>query len=277
MPEISGVKVLDRLMAIFSVYSSDRDEFSELSLSDVAEKAGIDKGTTHRLLAAAAKHNLIEQDPKSRKYRLGLRFFEFGTLAVLRFGISQAAHSLIVDLSRSTGETVNLAVLSEGEALCVDKAESERPFRFPAQVGLRLPAHCTSAGKVLLTALSERELREIVDKKGLSRRTPQTITSFDELTRELESVRRRGYALDDEELEIGLRCVSAPVYDQTRTVVAALSIPAPAARFAKSEIPARVDMLMTAADRISQRLGYVSDAAHPPAMGDTPARALSSK
>lgn len=253
---VSGLQVLDRLMAIFVAFEAAKDSNHELSLAEVCQRVDLDKATIHRMLAAAAAHGLVEQDKDTRKYHMGFRFFELGMLTPISFGIGKIAHESLEQLSHATGETVNLAVLNHGRVLCVDKVESDRPFRFPSEVGLSLPAHATSAGKVLLSSLNDKELARLVEQAGLPSYTPQTITKLDDLKIELDMVRRRGYALDDEELELGLRCVSAPCYDHAGKLVASLSVPAPAARFSKSEIPQRVAMLKDAASRISARLGF---------------------
>jgi DNA-binding IclR family transcriptional regulator len=159
-------------------------------------------------------------------------------------------------LVESTGETVQLAVLDHLSVLYIRIRESRQAVRMSSSPGSRAPAHCTSVGKVLLAHQPPEVVKQVVDN-GLTRYTENTITSPERLIDELASIRTRGYAIDDEEIEVGLRCVAAPIRDHTGQVTAAISVAAPVQRMTKRNLQTTVPTIIAAADSISKRLGYM--------------------
>lgn len=249
------VQVLDRAVTILDTLAAhDYD----LSLFELAERLSLHKSTIHRLLMVLERHRLVERRAQSGKYGLGLRLFEFGTKAFARLGLGERARPYLERLAADAGETAHLCILDDGEVLYLEKVEPSRTVRVPSSVGQRNPAHCTAVGKALLAHLPESDLDALVRSRGLKAYTRNTIASPVLLKRELRAIRERGYAIDDEEIEEGLRCIGAPVRDHGGRVVASMSIAGPAFRVTRGRAPALGRLVMKIADELSAELGYRS-------------------
>jgi IclR family KDG regulon transcriptional repressor len=247
------VQVLDRAVTILDTLAA-HDE--DLSLFELAERLSLHKSTIHRLLMVLERHRLVERRAQSGKYGLGLRLFEFGTKAFARLGLGERARPYLERLAADAGETAHLCILDDGEVLYLEKVEPSRTVRVPSSVGQRNPAHCTAVGKALLAHLPQSDLDALVRSRGLKAYTRNTITSPALLKRELRAIRERGYAIDDEEIEEGLRCVGAPVRDHGGRVVASMSIAGPAFRVTRGKAPALGRLVVKIADELSAELGY---------------------
>ena len=167
------------------------------------------KSTVHRFVVNLEAAGFLERDPRSTRYRLGLRIFELGGLVMQQMNLWDEALPFLEGLVRDTGETGHLAVLDGGEAIYVERVEARRALRVPSAIGRGYPAHATNLGKALLAHLGREELHELVGRKGLPAYTPNTITDLESLERELELIRAQGFAVDNEEYDEGLRCVGA--------------------------------------------------------------------
>jgi IclR family KDG regulon transcriptional repressor len=243
----------DRVLRVLEAFSPGR---RDLSLSEIAEALELPRSSVHRLLAVLIAHEFVERDPQTRRYRLGLRLFEIGSIVIHQRGLHSAAHPVLEELAVSTGETCHLAVLSGIEAVYVYKVEGEASIIMSSRVGGRAPAHCTSIGKVLL-AWGGRELIQRVVDAGLKAYTAETITTAEALEEELEKVRRQGYAMDVEEYERNLCCVAAPVRDYSGAVIAALGLAGPRSRLGNRRLNELAAPVTAAAEAVSQKLGYV--------------------
>jgi IclR family transcriptional regulator, KDG regulon repressor len=228
----------------------------EMGISALAARLGLAKSTVHRLATTLVEYDMLEQNRETGKYRLGLALFELGTLVRRKMDAASASHTEITALAESTGETVQLALLDHLSVLYIRIRESKQAVRMSSSLGSRAPAHCTSVGKALL-AHQPAELVAQVVENGLKRYTMNTITDPAVLKEELASVRARGYAVDDEEIEVGLRCVAAPIRDHSGHVVAAISVAAPVQRMTKKNIQSTIPGVVAAAEAISRRLGYM--------------------
>ena len=228
------------------------------SLGDIAERVGLPKSSVHRLLVTLVGHGFVDRDPTTRRYRLGIKLFELGSAAIHERGLHSAAHPVLEELARATGETCHLAVLSGGEAVYVYKIDGPASIVMSSRVGGRAPCHATSIGKVLAGWAGPDVLREICIKE-MRVYTPNTITTFSAFEEELNKVRRLGYALDLEEFEEGLRCIAAPVRDQAGSVVSALGIAGTRSRFGDHQIERLVSAVVGAANLLSRNLGYVPE------------------
>jgi DNA-binding IclR family transcriptional regulator len=249
---LAGAQVVDRVVDILETFAS---QGPELGVSDVSRALGLKKATTHRLLASLLRRGIVAQDRETRRYRLGMKLWELGQLAISQVDWVERVKPYLQGLTDSSGETTHLAVLSDGQALYVEKVESSRSLRMPSQVGRRLPVHCTGVGKALVAFLPEEVLEGLLTRRGLAGMTPNTITDMDALQRELARVRERGYAVDNEEIEEGLRCIAAPVRDHTGHVVAAVSIAGPSSRLRPDTVPAQANDVVAAANGMSLALG----------------------
>jgi DNA-binding IclR family transcriptional regulator len=230
-----------------------------LSLGELAEAVGLPKGTTHRLLASLIYFNYVQQDPVSRGYRLGFKLVTLGNYLLDQIDLRKVAQPHLLELAQRTEETANIAVLDRDEALYIDKIQlsSSSGLHMVSRVGYRAPLHCSAMGKVLLAHQPDGEIDGIIARRGLPRRTTNTITDGAALKTHLQTVRSEGYALDDEEHSDGVRCVAAPIRDMRGDVVAAISISAPAVRVTLSVARQSMRPLVVAtAERIANQLGY---------------------
>jgi len=252
---LSSVANSIRLLGSFS-----GDE-NELGITALAGRLRLAKSTVHRLAATLTAARFLEQNGENGKYRLGLALFELGTLVRRKMDTASESRAQMYELAQSTGETVQLAVLDHQSVLYIRILESRQAVRMSSIAGSRAPAHCTSVGKVLLAYQGAEDVKQIVDN-GLARFTDNTITAPDKLAEELAAVRQKGYAIDDEEIEVGLRCIAAPVRNHSGNVIAAVGVAAPVQRMSKKNVQTTVPTVVAAADSISRRLGYLPALSH---------------
>lgn len=246
------VRALDRALQILNAFTLERPE---LSLSELAATTGLPPSTTLRLLTILAQHGYVEKSADTDRYRIGVAMFERGSIYIQSTSLEAEAAEPLADLARETNQTASLAVLDRADIVHIAVVQPERAIRYYAPVGQREMAHCTGLGKVLLSGLTPEGLREVVEQRGLPSRTDRTITTLPALRAHLEGVRERGYAVDNEESLIGLRCVAAPVHDDRDRLIAAVSASGTAAEFTEATMPSIVAAVRATAARISERLG----------------------
>lgn len=228
----------------------------ELGVSELARRLDLGKSTTHRLVATLEAERLLEQDPRTGKYRLGLALYELGTSVTEHVDLHQAALPVLTTLRHHTGEMVHVAVLDGLEAVYVERLESHHMLPIFRRVGHRLPAHWTSSGKVMLASLPRPELERRLKGIALDARTSHTITDHAALLRELDDVAQRGWASNVEEGELGVTSVGAPLRGADGTVIAAVTVVGSSERMNPATLrPYRV-AVQEAAAVISRRLGY---------------------
>jgi DNA-binding IclR family transcriptional regulator len=247
--------VLDRAMAIIDALATAKED-ENVSLMELAAKVQLHKSTTHRLLMILERYRLVDREPASGRYRLGLRFFELGAVAISRFDIRECARPHLERVLFEVEETVHLCVLDAGEVLYIDRLEPNRAVRTISKIGRLSPAHCSSVGKAMLAHLPERELDNILRQHGMPRMTANTIVTPADLKAELQTVRERGYAIDNEEAEDGVRCVGAVVFGANRRVLGAISTSGPSFRLTMERVPAVAASVCRAAREISLGSGY---------------------
>lgn len=230
----------------------------QLGVSELARRLDLGKSAVHRLLATLAAEGLVER--ADDRYRLGMVMIELGEAVTAHTDLHAAAGPVLAHLRDETGETCQVGVLDGRDVVYVDRLESAHSLRLFAETGRRVPAHATSSGKVLLAHLPEPE-REARIAAPFPRLTTHTLTSADQLRTELADVRARGWAEAVDEREIGVVSIAAPVRDRHDTVVAALSIGAPSARFGAAARRRHAPALVEAGEAISRRLGWAFRAA----------------
>jgi IclR family transcriptional regulator, pca regulon regulatory protein len=251
---------LERGLAILSSFS---EATPVLGIADLARAVQLNKSTTYRYVATLAKLGYVQQDPDTKRYSLGPRVVDLGFAAINSMEVTRVAASLLQALSDETGYTVNMAVLDGPDIVYVDRRRSGRANTFAMDlrlhVGSRLPAYCTSMGKVLLAYRNPTELRALLDRTDLARRGPRTITAREQLMAALARIRHHGIAVNDEELAAGLRSVAAPVRDRSGQVIAAVNIAIHLTVWTTSvdAIVGRLEgPLRSTAAEISARLGF---------------------
>jgi IclR family pca regulon transcriptional regulator len=259
---------LERGLLILSALAGRR---AVLGIADIAREVNLSKSTTYRYAATLTQLDYLHQDPDTKKYSLGPKAVDLGYAAINSMELTRVAARPLQALSDETGYTVNMAVLDGADIVYVDRRRSGRAVAFGMElnlhIGSRLPAYCTSMGKVLLAYRDPAALRPILDRTDLARRGPKTITAREQLMTALTRVRHSGLAVNDEELAPGLRSLAAPVRDRTGAVVAAVNIAVHLTTWNASieAIVARLEgPLRRTTGEISYRLGYREAPPHEP-------------
>lgn len=218
----------------------------------------MNKSTVYRFLTSLKELGFVRQDPETERYSLTLKLFEIGMCVLDRLDIWREADPVLKEIAQITGETIHLATLDDKSLVYLGKIDSVKTLRVSmmSRVGQTAPTHCTGVGKTLLAHLPPSRLNEILAKEKLLRYTPKTLTRRADLDRELASIRKKGYAIDNEEHETGVRCVAAPVRDNKGKVCAAVSVSVPTVRLPDRELPRYRDIIVRAAEEISRRIGY---------------------
>ncbi|ABB14375.1 MULTISPECIES: IclR family transcriptional regulator [Carboxydothermus] len=247
------IQSVDRALRILDTFSLKE---KELGVTEIANRLGLHKSTVFGLLRTLEHWGYVEQNQVTGKYRLGLKLLELGNRVKEGLDLRAVALPFLQDLVERYGETVHLAVHDRGEIVYIEKVEGPNAIRMYSQIGRRAPMHCTGVGKAILAFRPEKEIEEIIRTKGLKYFTPNTITDPKKLHEELSLIRENGYSLDREEIEIGLRCVAAPIRDSQNTVVAAISVAGPSIRMTEEKIQELIVSVKEAALEISKRLGY---------------------
>jgi DNA-binding IclR family transcriptional regulator len=250
---LSSVATAFRLLNAFS------EEEVEIGVSALAKRLGIAKSTVHRLAVTLVAEGILEQNPENEKYRLGINLFRLGALVRQRMNVSNEAKPYLIELREQTHETVHLAILNQNQIMYVYNLESRQAIRARSDVGVRKPAYCTAEGLAMLAFQPEEILASVI-AEGLIPRTAHTSTDPARLRSRLAEVRQSGFAVEDEESEIGMRCIAAPVRDSAGAVIAAVGVAGPLPRLSKKAIQAFVPNVVRTADAISARLGHRSKA-----------------
>ncbi len=251
IPSTPTVQVIERMFALMDVLAS-REE--AISLKEISEKTGLHPSTAHRLLNDLSTGRFIDR-PQPGNYRLGMRLLELGNLVKNRLNVRDAALVPMRELHKLIQQPVNLSMRQGDEIVYIERAYSERSgMQVVRAIGGRAPLHLTSVGKLFLAADDPLRVRSYAARTGLSGHTKNSITQLQTLERELSRVRQYGNARDNEELELGVRCMAAGVYDDQGTLVAGLSISAPASQLQEEWLPE----LQATALEISTTLGYKS-------------------
>ncbi|MGW6449015.1 IclR family transcriptional regulator [Lentzea sp. NPDC055074] len=223
-------------------------------ITDIARVTGLPKSTVHRLLQTMVDRGFAT--PGSDGYLTGPRVLALAGKVLRPLDTVERARPSLRALQESTDCTVHLAVLFGDELVYVDKFEADRPYRMASRMGMSLPAHGTAIGKAVLASLSASELEAYVTRTGLPGRTPRTITSPARLMSQLTRVRRSRFALDDEENEVGVRCVGSAIRDHSGAVIGGLSASSLALEHSLSELIALGPRVLRAADEVSAALGW---------------------
>ncbi len=229
----------------------------ELGTTDIARALKLHKSTTASLVATLVANGFLSQNPDTRKYRLGLKLVERAFAMLDQVEIRQIAYPYLQELRNQWNETVNLAILDGPDVVYVERFLGTKALAMRSEVGRRAPAHSTGLGKAILACLPIPQVRAFIDCYGLPSITPKTITDPVTFLSELDQSRERGYAVDDEENEIGGRCIAVPIFDHTGTPVAAVSVSAPTARLPLSDVPQVGMQVRETAKAISRGLGYL--------------------
>jgi DNA-binding IclR family transcriptional regulator len=246
----TGVQSVDRALSILEVLA----RVGEAGVTEIAGELDVHKSTAFRLVTTLESHRLVEQTAERGRYRLGVGVLRLAGATTARLDLVQEARPVCRQLAADTGETVNLAVLSESSALYLDQIAGSSALQPHNWVGQHIPLHATSNGKVLLSGLDRPGLDDVLG--SLARYTPTTITKKAKLREELDLVRERGYAVAVDELEEGLTAAAAPIRNAHGDVVASVSVSGPSFRLTDERVEDVVPQLVAAAAEVSHRLGW---------------------
>ena len=251
-----SIQVIERIFSVMDVLAT-REE--PVSLKEISERTGLHPSTTHRILNDLTIGRYVDR-PEAGTYRLGMRLLELGNLVKARLNVRDAALGPMRELHKLIQQPVNLSMRQGDEIVYVERAYSERSgMQVVRAIGGRAPLHLTSVGKLFLAVDDVQRVRAYATRTGLAGHTKNSITQLPILERELAKARQYGIARDNEELELGVRCMAAGVHDDQGRLIAGLSISAPADRLDESWLP----KLQATANQISTALGYTGSPATP--------------
>ncbi len=247
------IPMLDRSLRVMELLAA---EPVGLSIADLSRRLAAPKSSVFKILATLETRGYIRPTDRSGKFVLTTKLYRLGSTAVAHLNLKQDLYPLLVELARQTNETANLGVLDGDEAIYLESIEGSARVRVAVTPGERIALHCTALGKVLLAFLPPEQVTRLLKGRRLPARTPNTLRSVKALQAQLVLIRQRGYAFDDEEDHLDIRCLGAPIRNHTGQVVAAVSVTAPKHRMPDETIPAQAALLMDFAARMSRVLGY---------------------
>ena len=248
---LSSVAMAVRLLKCFS------EGEAEIGVTTLSRRLGVAKSTVYRLASTLVSEGLLEQNPETERYRLGMSLFGLGALVRQRMNVATDARPFLFHLREATGETVHLAILEGAEIVFVLNLESNQAIRMRADLGARKPAFCTAEGRAML-AFQTPEIVDDVLGGVLVPRTPKTMTDPRAIRKALETIRQTGFATEDEQSELGMRSVAAPIRNSNGRVIAAIGLAGPIQRISNEALASFAPLVADAARTISARLGYNS-------------------
>lgn len=228
----------------------------ELSIKEISQKLNLSKSTVHGIIKTLEHRGYLQQNPDDLKYRLGIKLFELGNFIGNNLDIRKIARPIIRNLVDELNETVHLVMLQRDEVIYIEKVEGPRALTIYSHIGKRAPVHCTGVGKAILAYQSEKEIDRILSSVILEPFTEYTMTNIVDIKSHLKSIREKGYAIDDEEIELGLKCIAAPIFNHQGNVIASISCAAPKMRLDEERLPEVIERIKRAASEISTCLGY---------------------
>lgn len=247
------METIDKALDILEIFLKGE---SRIGLKMLADLAGLNISTAHRICSTLVERGYLKQEQKRGKYSLGLKLLEFSNIVRKSLEIRQVAMRFLRELNREVDECVNLAVLDGNETVYVEHIENSHGLTIFTQVGRRVPLHCTGVGKVFLAHMKEDEREKLLGNRELPSHTAKTITDPSKLKQNLLVVKQEGVAEDDEETEVGARCVASPIRDCDGNVVAALSVSGPSSRLTSERVEALRSLVKKFALEISRAAGY---------------------
>ncbi|MBP1704202.1 MAG: Transcriptional regulator, IclR family [Chloroflexi bacterium] len=244
---MAEIQSLARGLKILDILSRAQDG---ISVTELAERLGVDKGSASRLVSTLVQHGYAEKDEETRRFHLGAQVVSLSRSLLIRLPLREAAKPFLRQLMELTGECAHLAVPAQGKVLYIDQVESPATLRVNAQVGTMNPLHCTALGKVIL-AFGEVELPAVLESF-----TAHTLTDPGQLRENLELTRKRGFAVDDEEFDLGVRCIAVPVFDFRGKLAGSIGISGPASRMRRKRLPELAGMVIEIGKSLSRRMIY---------------------
>ncbi len=251
----SSVKSLDKAINIIETMARiDGD----IDLASLSKKIKMPKSTLLRLLTTLKNHNLVKQDSETKRFSLGLGLVALGKAAESNFNLAREVHPFLVELSEKTGETASLSTMEGDHAVYIDQVVSKSMIRGQPRIGLSLDLYCSSGGKVLLSGLDDEKLDAFFARNTLTKKTEKTVVDAERIKKEIQKIREQGYATDDEEVEVGGRCVAAPLKNKQGDIIAAISVMGPTTRIRQKDFSRLADVVKEEVMKASESLGYMN-------------------
>ncbi len=251
-PNDYNVRAVERALQIMGCFD---DEHPERGISDIAQAVGLHKATAHRIVTTLVNYGYLERIEDGQKYRLGLELPNLGYKVIRRMDLRREALPFMKQFVEEWDETCDLSIFDQGKAFYIEVLRGNRALTISAAVGQRLSAHATASGKVFLAFLPADQVAAVL-REPLETYTKNTVTSPDDLRKQLEKIRQQGYAVDFEEFEEGVCAVAAPILNRNGNVVAAIGSPSPMSRMTPERINEMAVAIKEVANAISRRLGY---------------------
>src|SRR5690554_1053205 len=245
--------IIERIARILQLFNFEKHEWG---ITEIAQKTGLSKSVTYRLLHSMEEYGFIKQNNATKKYGLGMRFFELGQIVKANMDLRTVAKEVMTELSRKCNQTVILCIIDHLQQVCIEKVDGLSIIRIASEVGARIHLHAGASAKLLLAYLPPEERERCYREFGLPRFTKKTITDREQLETELSQIREQGYALSVEERDINLAALAAPVFDYRGEVVASLTLIGPKWDFGPGQARVYIKEIRAAAGEISERLGY---------------------
>ncbi len=246
------IQVAERLFDVIELLADN----GPMGIMEISNALGLHKSTTHRLVASLQYMGYIRQDEDTLKYSLSFKFLDIGSKILDKTNMAAVIHPYIGRLSEITGEAVHLVLREDIDAVYIDKVESGvNQVRMVSRVGNRVPLYCTGVGKALLAEMDDSQIQDIWNRSDIKKLTPKTIVGFDAFMENIIEVRQKGYALDDEENEEGVRCIAVTIRDSSRIPVYAISISAPVSRMSDERIEELRIRLFALRDELARSMG----------------------
>jgi IclR family KDG regulon transcriptional repressor len=247
------IEVLDVTLDVIEYLAASGQEPQRHA--EIARQLGIHRNRAFRILKTLEERGYVEANSETRGYQLGLKFLEVGELVHERLDVGRVADRILMELAKKTGDVAQLLVLYRHSAVCIDSYRGDHRLQVAAPIGQPLPLHIGASPKILLAHLPEQDRERILQSIELTRFTPNTITDRDELRHCLDEIRAQGYAVDEEDFEVGVYAVGAPVRDHCGRVVASITVTTPESRYSPQRRQELIEMVTNAASRVSARLG----------------------
>jgi IclR family acetate operon transcriptional repressor len=246
-----SVQAIDRGIAVLTIIATS----DGLTLTDLAQRAGLAPSTAHRILASLEAHQFVFHDDERGLWLIGVGAFEVGTAFLRNRRLAGIGRVVMHELMEATGETVNLGIEDGGEVVFISQIESHSALRAFFRAGSRAPIHASGVGKSLLAEMTEARVREILYKRGLAKFTERTLVAPADLFGELGAIRRRGWGVDDEERNLGMRCVAAAIFNEYGEAIAGVSVSGPTVRITPERAQELGPMVKRAAAEITASIG----------------------
>lgn len=249
------IPFVQTILTAFSILDVIAGSDGAMSITEIGEKLGLHKSTVLRQLTTLEHLNCVRRDQGTMRYQLGLELFRLGSVIIDKIDVRTIARPTGELLSECTGEVVHLGVLDKDMVVYIDKIESSQPIQIRSRVGRTAPAYCTGIGKALLAHSPTQMIERYLENVHFEAFTANTITTKEELSKELEDIRVLGYAVDREEHEEGIQCIAAPIFNHTGYAIAAVSITFPTMRINKKSFRIFSDLIVKAGHETSLKMG----------------------